>query len=113
MKNREWVILAVVLGVLASLGWLMKAHLPNLWGMQKEPDRMVGNKQSFDDIFPESMGQHFVHPDVIQNPVNLPVRYPSRAGHEISTLIEHGYAALFQPRNGLVGWMDCPPSEVG
>ena len=113
MKQREWVTLAVIVGILGVLVYLLRGKLPMGYGAQKQPDRIEGNTATFDDIFPGSVGEHFVHPNMIQNPVNLPVRYPPRAGHEISTLIEHGFAALWQPRGALTDWLNCPPSEEG
>lgn len=113
MKQRDWVTLAIIVGFLGLLVYMLRGKLPMGYGAQKQPDRIEGNTQSFDDIFPDAVGEHFVHPNMIQNPVNLPVRYPPRGGHEISTLIEHGFAALFQPRGDLTTWVDCPPSEVG
>jgi hypothetical protein len=112
-EKHGWITVAVIVGILGVLVYLLRGKLPMGYGAQKQPDRIEGNTASFDDIFPMSMGEHFVHPDELPNPRNLPVRYPPRAGHEISTLIEHGYAALWQPRNGLNTWMECPPSEVG
>ncbi len=110
MKQREWITLIIVVSVIAALSYLSRGRG---YGLQKQPDRISGNTASFDDIFPESLGQHFVHPNEIQDPVNLPLRYPPRAGHEITTLIQHGYAALFQPRGNLKTWLECPPSEEG
>lgn len=114
MKQRDWIIVAIIVGLLGVLVYKLRGNLPWGYGAQKQPDRIAGNTASFDDIFPKAVGEHWVHPNMIQDPVNLPVRYPPRAGHEISTLIEHGYAALWQPRNGLYSsWVECPPSEAG
>lgn len=113
MKQKDWVTVAVILGVLGGLVYLLRGNLPMGYGAQTQPDRIEGNTATFDDIFPKAMGEHFVHPNMVQDPVNLPVRYPPRAGHEISVMIQHGYAALFQPRGALSTWVECPPSEVG
>lgn len=45
--------------------------------------------------------------------VTLPVRYPVKAGTNISALIEHGFAPLWRPRPQNYDWLANPPSEMG
>jgi len=112
-EKQGWVSVIIIVGILGGLVYLLRGKLPMGYGAQKQPDRIEGNTRSFDNIFPGAVGEHFVTPNMIPDPVNLPVRYPPRAGHEISTLIDHGFAALFQPRGNLTTWVECPPSLEG
>lgn len=117
-KERSFFALVVALALIGGLLYLLKGKLPMGTYATKQPDRVVpesvpGTGNTFNNIWPDAIGEHFVHPHMIENPVVLPVRYPPRAGHEITTLIHHGYPALFQPRGELTTWVECPPSEVG
>ena len=44
--------------------------------------------------------------------VYLPVRYPTRCGENISTLIDQGFDPLWQNKPADFAWMQKPPSEV-
>ena len=67
----------------------------------------------YSDVHPDGFGEHFLPPDQFGGPaVVLPVRYPVRAGHNISTLITHGMAPLYRPRPNDADMIMNPPTEV-
>lgn len=67
----------------------------------------------FIDPNPMNISPHWGEPDPYTGPqVVLPVRYPVRAGHEISTLIEQGYSVLARTTPRDWAWMSRPPSDV-
>jgi|SRR5215831_2046616 len=109
MEKDELTFAALGIATLALLVASLNKKMP-LDQAQKQPPKAAA---SFYDLglFPNVYRKYLVTPDIVPEPVVLPVRYPARAGHELSCLIEHGYEPLFRPRPDLYMWMDSPPSE--
>jgi len=95
MKNKDWVLVAGVAAVLGII-WMLNGSLP------------------FAKTFPQpkKAPKTDTDPQILTDQVTIPIVYPSRAGHEITVLIEHGLPPLWKPRPNLFTWMDCPPSEA-
>lgn len=93
------------------IAYFLRQKLPQ---SSQQPDRITPNPLfDFTDIFPYSWGEHFVKPEQMESFVVLPVRYPPRAGHELSTIISQGFEPMFSPRSGISTWITAPPSEQG
>lgn len=109
MEKEDLSILALSVGSLALLLVVLNRSLP-LSQAQEQPAKAAANFYDL-GLFPNVYRKYLVTPDITPEPVMLPVRYPARAGHELSCLIENGYEPLFRPRPDLYAWMDAPPSE--
>lgn len=58
-------------------------------------------------------GDHMLSAEEQDYPtVYLPLRYPGRTGHNVSTVIHHGFNAMMRPAPQDEDWMCNPPSEV-
>lgn len=113
ITEEQWTIAAILVGVVGVILFAMRKNLP-LTHMYKQPDKAESSPSIVYDqqMYPHQMEKYVVDP-VTAEPAHLPVRYPPRAGHEMSCLIEHGFTPLFRPRKDLFSWVDTPPSEAG
>lgn len=105
-------VAAVAAGVVGILLVLLQKQLP-LGNHQKQPDKAASPPKVIYDqtMYMHELEKYKVDPGITPEPAFLPVRYPARAGHELSCLIEAGYEPLFRPRRDLYSWLDTPPSE--
>lgn len=94
MKDKDWVLVG---GAVAVGGFI-------LWNLHKTTP--------LQHMFPAPEKAAPVDENVYKDQTTMQVRYPPRAGHEITVLIQHGLAPLWRPRPNLFTWMECPPSEV-
>jgi hypothetical protein len=111
MDQHDWIVIGVTAAALAGLSYILHGELP-LQNAQKQPDKQVTGTpiRTYDDWFPKQHGEHFA-PPVGETNVVLPVRYPARAGHEITSVMEGGMGVIFKPRSDLYNWMNCPPEN--
>lgn len=109
MKHTE---IAFCVGAVAVVGLIYAAVKMEPFGAV-QPEYGVAVGSIYQDVHPDEEGDHFCRPETVGGPVvNTRHRYPSRAGHEISTLIEQGFPALSRPRPQDYDWYAYPPSEV-
>lgn len=109
MNRTELYHLAITAGVLGVIAVLLHK---TLFSEQNQPEKAYGNPVLLDTSMYPKEDEHFVPlPGETWQPADLPVKYPPRAGHELSCLIENGYDPLFHPRSDLFDWVSCPPSE--
>jgi hypothetical protein len=77
------------------------------------PSQNVNAEIDFTTYMGGPKSDHFVAPADHQNGViTLPIRFPHRAGHEISCVIHEGWSAMSKSAPQDSDWMYAPPSEV-
>ena len=113
MERDNLVRIGVAILALGGVVYFGKRLLPVGATQPMSEPRGVDIAGMYSDIFPENFGEHFVHPYKYSGPtIVLPVKYPTRSGHNISTLIDHGMSPLYRPRPTNLDWINQPPSEV-
>jgi hypothetical protein len=116
VNDRDVMLACVGAGVLV-LGFLLTKNTsqeqPRFQPNRELDGVMVMGGIAFDSIQPVAgVGDHFLEPEYhIEGTRVLPIRYPTRCGHNISTIIHQGWSAMSKARPQDSDWAWSPPSE--